>query len=534
MVARAIGEVHTCGFDAWAMYDAVAVGTRLGPEFRRPASERTAANQEKAVSYAEYRALLDLFPALTDFMRERMASLGYDPDDASTDPTTPAGIGNVCAQAVIAFRHADGSNQLGDLHAGAYSDYTGYQPVNTVDQILDPNRWQPLRLCDGQGGFVTPGFIAPHWGSVKPFALGSWDQFALPGPARWKGGAYVAQAEEILRLNAHLDDREKMIAEYWADGPRSELPPGHWTLFAEWVSARDHHTLDQDVKLFFALGNAVMDAGIAVWGAKRHYDSERPITAIRFLKRGKRVLTYVPFEGPRVIRGEDWTPYQPCSSVTPPFAEYPSGHSAFSAAGAEILKRFTGSDAFGASVTFAPGSGRLEPGFAPARDVTLSWATFSEAADEAGMSRRLGGIHFEDGDLDSRRLGRQVGAAVWERVEAHVRGSVGSSGVTASETPAPASACAAGTDLGIAAVTPNPTRGAATVDFVVAEPGEVRVAVLDVQGREVAELAAGLRSPGRHRVSWGRAAGGAPRPGIYFIRYQTTGRILTRRLVVLE
>jgi hypothetical protein len=71
-----------------------------------------------------------------------------------------------------------------------------------------------------------------------------------------------------------------MIAEYWADGPHSELPPGHWNLFARFVSHRDRLGLDDDVKLFFAVGNAVFDAGIALWECKRFYDSERPITAI--------------------------------------------------------------------------------------------------------------------------------------------------------------------------------------------------------------------------------------------------------------
>ena len=99
--------------------------------------------------------------------------------------------------------------------------------------------------------------------------------------------------------------------------------------------------------------------------------------------------------------------------VTPPFAEYPSGHSTFSAAAAEILRRFTGSDAFGAAATVPAGSSRIEPGLVPAEDLTLRWDTFSAAADQAGLSRRYGGIHFEQGDLVGRGIGRAVGARVW-------------------------------------------------------------------------------------------------------------------------
>jgi hypothetical protein len=100
-----------------------------------------------------------------------------------------------------------------------------------------------------------------------------------------------------------------------------------------------------------------------------------------------------------------------------------SGHSAFSAAGAEVLKRFTGSDAFGNSVTIPAHSLLAEP-TSPAADTTLAWATFSEAADEAGISRRYGGIHFIDGDLRSRVLGRQVGSQAWRKAKAYWTGRI--------------------------------------------------------------------------------------------------------------
>lgn len=412
MVARALAIVQTCEYDAWAAYDANAVGTRLGATLRRPADERTEANKQKAISYAAYRALLDLFPTQKPMADSLMLSMGFDPSDTTTDPTTPAGIGNVAAAAVIEFRHHDGANQLGDLHTGAYSDYTGYAPVNTPDQIVDPNRWQPLRVSDGNGGYTIQKFVAPFWYNVVPFAMPTSAAFRPEPPVRYPNGQYVAQAEALIHLSATLTDRTKMIAEYWADGPNSELPPGHWNLFAQFVSKRDHLSIDDDAKLFFAMGNAMLDASIAVWECKRVFDSERPITAIRFLKKGKKIRAWAgPYQGSKVIDGEDWIPYQPLTVVTPAFVEYCSGHSAFSAAGAEVLKQFTGSDAFNYSVTLPAGSSKVEPGAVPAHDLTLSWATFSDASDEAGMSRRYGGIHFEQGDLNSRVLGRKIGSA---------------------------------------------------------------------------------------------------------------------------
>lgn len=429
MVARALAIVHTSMYDAWSAYDGVAVGTRLGGSLRRPEPERTEENKNKAISYAAYRALVDLFPSRKADFDAKMASLGYDPADASTDQTTPAGIGNVAAAAVLTFRHRDGSNQLGDMNPGAgpYADYTGYQPVNTPEQINDPNRWQPLRFFNPATGQydILRSYIGPHWGNVTPFAMTSGALFRpATGPALYPHGSYVAQANHILRITAGLTDRQKVIAEYWADGPSSELPPGHWCLFAEFVSRRDGHTLDQDVKMFFAIANALLDAGIATWDAKRAYDSPRPITAIRFLKAGKPIRSWGgPGRGTVKMRGEDWIPYQPNTFITPPFPEYTSGHSAFSAAAAEILKSFTGSDTFGHGVTVKAGATRTEPGLTPAEDVTLSWATFTEAAEEAGMSRLYGGIHFMDGNIQGQAIGRQVGALVWWKAQSYFDGT---------------------------------------------------------------------------------------------------------------
>ena len=114
MVARALAIVHTCIYDAWAAYDRHAVGTQLGASLRRPKSEHTPANKNQATSFAAYRAAVDLFPNdKAGVFDPLMAQLGYDIDDTSADVTTAVGIGNVACAAVLAFRHSDGSNQLG-------------------------------------------------------------------------------------------------------------------------------------------------------------------------------------------------------------------------------------------------------------------------------------------------------------------------------------------------------------------------------------------------------------------------------------
>jgi hypothetical protein len=411
IVARALAITHTCMYDAWAAYDKKAKGTRYGKNLRRPNGEHTNANKEKAISYAAHECLSDLFPTEVGSFNTLMTTLGYAPSDNSTDVTTPVGVGNVAAKAVLDFRHHDGANQLGDLNPGAYSDYTGYAPVNTPTDINDPNHWQPLQI-----GANVQKFITPHWGKVIPYAMKSGKQFRkdLLKPADFysEPERYKLQAQQVLEYSAHLTDEKKVIAEYWADGPSSELPPGHWALFAEFVSDRDHHTVDQDVKMFFAMTNAVLDASIASWDAKRYFDYVRPVTAIQFLYAGQQVESW---QG--TIDGANWKPYQASNIVTPPFSEYISGHSVFSAAAAETLKLFTGNDHFGHSVTIPAGSSRVEPGAVPASDTVLYWATFSDAADEAGISRRFGGIHFIDGDLESRKLGRVIGQQAWKKTQ---------------------------------------------------------------------------------------------------------------------
>ncbi len=436
--ARAIAIVQTCAYDAWAAYDAVANGTRFGGENRRPAAERTDGFKSKAISYAAYRALLDLYPADAQKAQFRalMTTLGYDPDDASTDHATPQGLGNACAAAVLAFRHVDGANQSGELSTSGtpYSDYTGYVAANPpmdpteptpLALIPHPDRWQPLTFApNATSPKATPAYIGPHWGHVIPFAMTDPAQFRPGPPAALGTEAFRQQCEELVQISANLDDAQKVTAEYWADGPRSELPPGHWCLFAQFVSTRDQNTLDEDAKMFFVLGNAVMDAGISVWDSKRAYDYVRPITAIRYLYNDQTVRAWGgPGQGTQDIDGSTWHTYQTPFFPSPPFPEYTSGHSGFSAAAAEVLKRFTGSDNFGYQYSVRAGSLNVEPGVVPARDLNFTMATFSDAADLAGISRRYGGIHFKDADLASRRMGRQVGAVVWTKAESFWNGT---------------------------------------------------------------------------------------------------------------
>ena len=337
--------------------------TMFGRSLRRPKPERTLANKSQAISFAAYRAAVDLFPDdKTTVFDPLMASLGYDTNDNSSDTTTPTGIGNAVCEAILAIRHNDGSNQLGTLTPSGlpYADYTGYVPRNPATTVplgtdydyskLNANHWQPLTYFNG-ATTVSPTFVGAQWYNVKPFALSSAHEFlpfiATFGPARYPSKTFTQQAQDLVAISADLNDTQKMTAEYWADGPHTELPPGHWDLFAQFVSTRDHHTIDDDAKMFFALTAAIHDAAIAAWDAKRVFDSVRPITAIPFLFHGQTIMAWGgPYMGTVAMDGGSWIPYQGSVFPTPPFPEYISGHSTFSAAGAEILRRWTRSDHF--------------------------------------------------------------------------------------------------------------------------------------------------------------------------------------------
>jgi hypothetical protein len=426
VTARAIHVVHTAIFDAWAAYDARALGTRLRGSLRQPAAERTLANKNKAISFAAYTTLVDLFPAPArqrDFAEQMAALYGAD---WALDTSAPVKVGKAAAQAVIDYRHADGSNQL-----NGYADTTGYRPVNTGDTVVDPWRWQPLRvpLDGGPQQLAT----TPQWSKVKGFALKSPFQFTVPGPDRLLNAFDPKHIDSLLALTSNLTDRQKVTAEFWADGPRSEFPPGHWAVIAQVLSRKRGHSLDTDAQLFFALGNALLDASIAAWAAKYRWDFVRPITAIRSRYKGKQVTSWLgPYMGyGQQVPGEQWIPYQDPRVVTPPFPEYVSGHSTFSSAASAILAKFTGSDSFGASVTVEVGTSLFEPktddhptGYTPAADITLSWPTLTAAAKDAGLSRRLGGIHFQDADEHGYNLGQRVGPNVLAQTMGYINGTI--------------------------------------------------------------------------------------------------------------
>ena len=417
LAARALSMVYTAMYDAWSVYDKCAISTVTASYLKQPPEHCIRDNSRKAFSFAAYRVLTHLFwlplpPENKEMFNDLMCDLGYDATDTSFNTDTPQGIGNLAARMTIEYRDGDGSNPYGTLHAAQWSDYTAYRPVNTHDHINDLSYWQPLRTETAPGEVKVQNFLVPQWGLLRSFSLSHNWQFRPEAPWRKEQEAFKEQAKDIVDISAGLTDEQKATAEYWADGPGTYTPPGHWSEIAQFVATKHKYRNSQCIKLFFALGNALLDASIACWECKRYYNSVRPVTAIRELYWGLDIQAWAgPGKGTRTIKGENWNSY----IATPPFPEHVSGHSTFSRAAATILKQFTGSDEFGGCSTICKGSSTIEPGITPCVDIVLDWPTFTSAAEQAGLSRLYGGIHFKNGNEEGQKLGLHIGISVWEK-----------------------------------------------------------------------------------------------------------------------
>jgi len=285
-------------------------------------------------------------------------------------------------------------------------------------------------------------------------------------------------------------DFTRCLTEFWADGPSSETPPGHWNLIANQVSDNTAtlqiggtspvvDRLEWDVKLYFALNAALHDAACACWSVKRYYNGWRPLSAIRYcgglgqssdpslpsyntnglplvtnlielvtdetvasgrhagLTPGKIAVFCWPGQpadpqndtsGVYWIHAVDWMAYQKKTFVTPAFPGYISGHSTFSRAAAEVMTSFTGSKWFpGGLGSYTISQLANENG--PTQPVTLQWASYYDASDQVGLSRIWGGIHPPVDDFTGRRVGSQVGTNAWALARKFFDGSVMNSAI---------------------------------------------------------------------------------------------------------
>jgi hypothetical protein len=550
--ARNLFHVSAAMWDAWAAYDPTAGGyfvtEKVDADDVSAAREAALSYAAYRILLWRYATVSDLATA-TERLDAVMASLCYRTDVEATDGDSPARFGNHIAEVIIDATADDGARENERYVDNSYRPRNEPMVVDEPGTVMnDPNAWQPLSLGLqlSQNGVPIPGnvqeFIGPHWGFVTSFALEASPTGTPidPGPPPSLGEpetdrAFKQAAVDVIRYGSVLDptdgvmidispnglgdntlgtndgdgydenpatsrpydpeptlqaDFARVIAEYWADGPTSETPPGHWNLIANAVQDAQGFErrfggegplldpLEWDVKTYFALNGALHDAAVAAWGVKGFYDSVRPISMIRYMggkgqssdpngraydseglplepglielitaessasgQRHEHLADHVGEvavrgwlggpEDPKTqtsgvgwIRAVEWVPYQRPTFVSPSFAGYVSGHSSFSRAAAEVLTLLTGSAYFpGGLFEWTIPAGELLHEEGPTEDVTLQWATYFDASDQAGISRLYGGIHIAEDDLEGRKVGAVAAMGAWQLAGEYFDGS---------------------------------------------------------------------------------------------------------------
>ncbi len=350
-----------------AIYDSVNGIQREFQPYKVGGLAPAGASQQAAINEAAYQVLNSLYPAqsgvFTPYYNGLMGSIA-----AGSSKTDGQSWGGSVAAQILAGRAGDGSSVV-----GSYS----LAPA--------PGVWEPTPPAN-----AAP--LLPAWGNVTPFGLASGSQFRPANPPTLNSAEYAADYNQVKALGGNgtttpstrtADQTE--IAKFWADGGGTVTPPGHWNVIAQDVVEAGSLSLVKSARTFAALNIAMADAGISAWDAKYYYDLWRPITAIGRGDTDGNGATAVD---------TGWTPLL----TTPPFPTYTSGHSTFSGAAAAVLSEF-----FGSSYAFST------PSQDPSLPVTRSFSSFQAAAEEAGISRIYGGIHFNFDNTAGLQSGASIG-----------------------------------------------------------------------------------------------------------------------------
>ena len=350
IASRSLAILHV------SIYDAVNGIARTHDAYLVQSAASSSASREAAASAAAHQALVNLFPASTSsFDALHAAILATIPNG----PHKTAGIvwGELVANQILAARTNDGHDAIVPPPGGS-----------------GPGVWVPTPPA------YLP-YLLPQWGFVVPFAMASSSQFRPPGPPSLDSERYVADYEEVKELGPVVGstrtEEQTEIALFWADGAGTETPPGHWNSIAQIIAAAQGNTLEENSRQFALLNIAMADAAICAWDAKYTFDFWRPVTAIAFAEPELNWMSFI---------------------VTPPFPDYVSGHSTFSAAAATVLPLFYGTE----DLPFTTGSDFL-PG------VYRNFSNCFDAAEEAAASRIYGGIHFRSASEDGLQAGISIG-----------------------------------------------------------------------------------------------------------------------------
>lgn len=288
-----------------------------------------------------------------------------------------------------------------------------------LPDIADLDSWTALKV-DG----INKNYLTPEWGSVTGVLENSdFDRLLTladryyPSSENWE-----KEIKEVLDIYQNLTDRQKMLAEFWAGGSGSVTPPGFWFVFAYAICKSNLLPVEEEIKVYTLLGLGVFQASICAWKLKRSHLQARPIQKIRELYEAE----------------ADWLPYQESNFVTPPFPDFVSGHSTFSACASRILYQIVKKNSIDlkgvvmnsnllkllnpvlfsetdnseinmCQINILPGSSGIDTEeTTPLSGISIGWNSLDEMAGEAGISRIYGGIHYNSSNQAGLSLGREL------------------------------------------------------------------------------------------------------------------------------
>lgn len=384
-----------------------------------------------------------------------------------------------------------------------------------------------------------------------------------------------------------LGDFARVLAEFWADGPKSETPPGHWFTILNYVSDYPGfekryegegpilNDLEWDVKAYLSMGGAVHDVAIAVWGIKSYYDYVRPISAIRgmaelgqssdstkmsyhpgglplidghialveagdelagaqnenvgkiklYAWRGPSYITdpATSFAGVGWILADNWWPYQRPSFITPPFAGYVSGHSTFSRAAAEVMTLLTGDPYF--------------PGGMGVFDAPKNKYLVFEQGPSVDMELQWATYRDASDQASLSRLwggihppiddipGRKIGQKIGPQAFNKAKEYFLGSITTSNKNLTP------NTDITVMQNFPNPATEYTEFEYSVRKASRVNISIYDLNGRLIERLDEGVKNPGVYRKYWNRNP--SMTEGMYIYMLETDqGFSLPRKLII--
>ena len=340
---------------------------------------------------------------------------------------------------------------------GMAADYTGqhFKGDPNIEQSSKWNQWQqlvvPTGVLKGSNGlpvidqtnplsYTIQNFLGYDLYKSKGFAVDPLENIInldSKVSTTWENGL-KKEMDLLLDVYADLTDEKKMIAEFFAGSSKNSLPPpGLIICIAMQLSQKYKQTILNDLKMYFCLAAGLFDACVSAWYYKSNFNQARPINLIRRYYADKKINSWSPMykEKSSEIFGKQWLPYQPNSFVTPPFSDYPSGHTTFTGVATKILAWWFSSSLLydGCSLATIPnqqllcplsnisdkmvcigefildkGCSEIEPGITPKEKIILRYKSLEEFAQAVGISRVYGGIHSDETNRVSAELANWV------------------------------------------------------------------------------------------------------------------------------